>query len=181
MSGSFYIAQAIGALTTLVVIVSAQLKDMKYILFCQICANLMVAASSALLGGLSGAWICVVAALQTIFFYLMDKRGISEKTRNRLLLLFAAMYVCGTVLVYQGWGDLVSCACAFLYLLAIVQKKSSKYRIFICLNAVLWVVYDLTILAFGNLLTHGIEVLSVIVGILRLDIPKKESGPWEQP
>lgn len=175
MGMSFYIAQVIGALTTVTVVVAAQLKNMKYILWCQIAANLLVAVSSAMLGGLSGAWICAVAAVQTVALYYLDKRGISEKAKNWLLVLFAAMYVGGTVFVYQGWGDVVSCAGALLYLLAIVQKQSSKYRRYICLNTLLWLVYDLTILAFGNMITHGVEFVSAVVGILRLDIKKEKT------
>lgn len=175
MDMSFYIAQIIGALTTVTVVVAAQLKDMKYILICQIAANLMVALSSAMLGGLSGAWICAVAAVQTVVLYFLDKKGISQKAKNLLLWVFAAMYVGGTIFVYQGWGDLVSCAGALLYLLAIVQTKSSKYRRYICLNTLLWLVYDLTILAFGNMITHGVEFISAVVGILRLDIKKEKT------
>lgn len=174
MDPLFYIAQVIGALTTVTVVVAAQLKNMKYILMCQIAANLMVAASSAMLGGLSGAWICAVAAVQTVALYFLEKKGISPKAKNWLLAAFAAMYVGGTALVYQGWGDLVSCAGALLYLLAIVQTNSAKYRRYICLNTLLWLVYDLTILAFGNMITHGIEFVSAVVGILRLDIKKVE-------
>lgn len=174
MDPLFYIAQVIGALTTVTVVVAAQLKNMKYILMCQIAANLMVAVSSAMLGGLSGAWICAVAAVQTVALYFLEKKGISPKAKNWLLAAFAAMYVGGTALVYQGWGDLVSCTGALLYLLAIVQTNSAKYRRYICLNTLLWLVYDLTILAFGNMITHGIEFVSAVVGILRLDIKKAE-------
>ena len=173
MGPLFYIAQIIGALTTVTVVVAAQLKDMKWILMCQIAANLMVALSSAMLGGLSGAWICAVAAVQTVVLYFLDKKGISGRHKNCLLWVFAAMYVGGTALVYSGWGDLVSCAGALLYLLAIIQKDSAKYRRYICINTLLWLVYDLTILAFGNMITHGIEFVSAVVGILRLDIRKK--------
>ncbi len=175
MGASFYLAQVIGALTTVTVVVAAQLKNMKYILLCQICANLMVALSSAMLGGLSGAWICAVAAVQTVVLYVLDKKGISQQAKSRLLWLFAAMYVGGTVLVYQNWGDLVSCTGALLYLLAIVQTKSSKYRRYICINTLLWLVYDLTILAFGSMVTHGVEFASAVIGIFRLDIKGKKN------
>lgn len=175
MDLTFYIAQIVGALTTITVVVATQLKNMKHILICQICANLMVAVSSAMLGGLSGAWICAVAAVQTVVLYILDQKGVSQKAKNGLLWLFAAMYVGGTVLVYRSWGDLVSCAGALLYLLAIVQTQSSKYRRYVCLNTLLWLIYDLTIFAFGSMITHGIEFLSAVIGIVRLDIKKQKA------
>lgn len=174
MELSFYIAQIIGVLATVTVVAAAQFKNMKYILLCQIAANLLVALSSGMLGGLSGAWICGVAAVQTVVLYILDNRGVSQKTKNWLLPVFAAMYVGGTILVYQGWGDLISCTCALLYLLAMVQKDAGKYRRYILLNALLWLVYDITIIAIGNMVTHSIELISVIVGMVRLDREKKK-------
>ena len=172
MNWMFYAAQIIGVLTTVIVVVAAQLKNMKLILLCQLCANLMVAISSGMLGGLSGAWLCSVAAVQTVMFYFLDKRGMSPKTRKWVLWLFAAVYVIGTILVYRNWGDIVSCAGVLLYLLAITQSQSSKYRRYMCLNTLLWIIYDITILAFGSMIAHGVEFTSALIGIFRLDIGK---------
>ena len=170
MNWTFYVAQVVGVLTTIITVVAAQLKNMKYILICQLCANLMVAVSSAMLGGLSGAWLCSVAAVQTVVWYFLEKRGISSKTKKWTLWLFAAMYVVGTVIVYQSWGDIVSCTGVLLYLLAITQSKPSRYRCYICLNTLLWMIYDITILSFGSLIAHGVEFTSALIGILRLDV-----------
>ena len=173
MDWVFYAAQVIGALTTLLVVLASQMKQMKHVLLCQIGANLIVALSAAMLGGLSGAWICLVAAVQTVVMYFLGKKNITNKTRNAVLLLFAAMYVGGTVVVYQSWGDVVSCAGALLFLLEIVQTKASRYRILSCLNTTLWLIYDATILNFGNMLTHGFGLVAAVVGIIRLDLKKK--------
>ena len=179
MNWTFYAAQIIGVLTTVIVVVAAQLKNMRWILFCQLCANLMVAISSGMLGGLSGAWLCSVAAVQTVIFYFLDKRGITPKTRKWVLWSFAAVYIVGTVFVYQNWGDIVSCAGVLLYLLAITQSQSSKYRRYICLNTLLWMIYDITILAFGSLIAHGVEFTSALIGIIRLDVRKKDCSKEE--
>jgi len=176
MNWIFYVAQVVGVLTTVVVVVAAQLKNMKYILLCQISANLMVAISSAMLGGLSGAWLCSVAAIQTVVWYSLEKGDISTKTKKWVLCLFAAMYVAGTILVYRNWGDIVSCAGVLLYLLAITQTQSAKYRRYICLNTLLWMIYDITILAFGSLIAHGVEFVSALIGILRLDVDRKNQN-----
>ena len=170
MEWNFYVAQMVGVLTTVVTVIAAQLKNMKYILLCQLCANLMVAISSGMLGGLSGAWLCSVAAVQTVVWYFLEQRGISSTAKKWMLWLFAAVYVVGTAVVYQSWGDIISCMGVLLYLLAITQTRSSKYRCYICLNTLLWMIYDLTILSFGSLIAHGVEFTSALIGILRLDV-----------
>ncbi len=173
MGATFYIAQILGALTTVIIAITAQLKNMKTILLLSVCANLMTATSSFLLGGLSGAWLCGVGALQTAVLYFVEKSGAQKRTRNILLAVFAVMYVGGTVLVYQGWGDLISCTGALIYLLAIIQTKPAKYRCFAGANALLWLLYDITILAFGSMITHTVALASAVVGIIRLDIKKR--------
>ena len=175
MGWAFYVAQIIGVLTTACMVVANQLKDMRYILLVQMLANGLAATSAAILGGLSGAWICGVAAVQTGVLYILDKKDASEKLRKWLLLLFAVMYIAGTAVVYSSWRDLISCGGAMLFLLAVMQEKPSRYRGYICVNAFLWLMYNLSILGFGNALTNAVELGSAVVGIIRLDLKKKNT------
>lgn len=165
----FYIAQVIGLLTTVVAVVSVQFKNVRHILIGCILSNVMVAVNFALLGGLSGTWICILAAFQTIMMYFLDKREDTVRIKGWLLALFTIMYIGGTCVVYQGWGDLISCICAILYVLAIIQSDARNYRKFILVNAFLWVVYDIYTMAYSSVLTHGLEVLSVLIAMRRLD------------
>jgi hypothetical protein len=176
MGWGFYVAQILGALTTLSIVVANQLKDMRHVLLCQMVVNLLAAVSSALLGGLSGAWICGVAILQTGLLYILDKKGASDKTKTYLLWLFAFMYIAGTAVVFSSWRDLVSCAGAMLFLLAIGQKQSSRYRVCICAHAILWLVYYLSILSFGSALTNAVGLVSAVVGIIRLDLKRSKEA-----
>ena len=175
MGWEFYVAQVLGVLTTISMVVSSQMKNMRHILLCQMAGNLLSAISSAMLGGLSGAWICGVASVQLLVLFMLDKKGIAKKSRLLLLFLFAIMYAAGTAVVYSSWRDLMSCSGALLFLLAIGQTKSSRYRIYICICGLLWTVYNLSILSFGSALTTTVEFASAAVGILRLDLKKKST------
>lgn len=181
MNISFFLAQAIGLITTVIAIISVQFKNVKLILISQIILNLLVATNFALLGGLSGAWICILAAFQTTLTYFIEKYCTKNATRIRNILLpfFVAGYVIGTIVVYKDWNDIVSCVCAILYVLAILQTESSKYRRFILLNALLWVIYDFTTMAYTSILTHGLEAVSIFIAMIRLkELPgfsKKEN------
>lgn len=59
----FYIAQAIGIITTICSVVVVQFKSIKKILLGQIISNLLVALNYMLLGGLSGAGVCILATV----------------------------------------------------------------------------------------------------------------------
>lgn len=169
----FILAQIVGVLTTVVAVATFQFKDVRHILLGNVLSNLMVALQFALLGGLSGAWICIVAALQTVVMYFLDKKENTGTLRRYLLLLFCAMYIAGTCIVYKGWGDIVSCVCALIYVVAILQTDSKSFRKCIFVNASLWIVYDIYTMAYASVLTHGMELVSIITAMLRMDRKKK--------
>lgn len=166
---NFIIGQIISVITLIIAIVIAQFKNVKHILIGEIAANLSTALSFVFLGGISGAWICIVAAVQTIIIYFSNKNNLEQSKRNLLTILFAIIYIAGTIVVYQGWADIVSCTCAILYILAIVQTQSKKYRWFMALNSLLWVIYDINTGAYVNIITHGMVLVSLVIAMIRLD------------
>lgn len=170
---NFIIGQIISVAALIIAVVIAQFKDVKHILIGEIVSNLSVALSYVFLGGMSGAWICIVAAVQTLIIYYANKHNLEQKKRNILTAVFAAAYVIGTIIVYQGWGDIVSCACALLYVMAIIQTDTAKYRWFMAANSFMWIIYDFTTLAFVNVITHGSVLISVIIAKIRLDWRKQ--------
>lgn len=175
MDWNFIIGQTISAVVLIVsVIVTTCFKNVNYILIGEVIMNLLVALSFVFLGGWSGAWICIVATIQTVILFFCNKRQVSQKTRNILMVIFLAAYVIGTAVVYKGWADIVSCLCAFLYVLAVISTDSSKYRWFMILNSFFWVIYDISIAAWVAIITHGITLISCVIGKLRLDVKKSK-------
>lgn len=173
MDWNFIIGQIISVLVLIVsVIVTACFKNINYILIGEVVMNLLVALSFVFLGGWSGAWICIVATIQTLILFWCNKHQISKQTRKILCLAFLAVYVVGTVVVYKSWADIISCLCAFLYVMAVISENSSNYRWFIILNSACWVIYDASIYAWVAIITHGITLISCIVGKIKLDKKK---------
>lgn len=173
MDSLFIIAQAVGLLGTIATVATFQFKDKRHILLGNVVNNLLVALQFALLGGLSGAWVCIVGAVQTVVMYFVDRKPDAKKLWLCLLILFCAMYIVGTCIVYQGWGDILTCVCALFYVLAILQKDSKGFRRYILVNASVWIVYDIYTLAFSGMLTHGLALVSILVAMVRLDFKKK--------
>ena len=99
---NFIIGQIISTAALVVSVLIAQFKNVKYILIGEIAANLLVAFSFLFLGGMSGAWICIVAAVQAIIIFYANEKNIEQRIRNILTLIFAAVYIIGTIAVYQN-------------------------------------------------------------------------------
>ena len=172
----FVIGQIFSVISLVLAVVGVQFKKVKHVLLGSMTSNIATALSYAFLGGLSGAWICIVGAVQTLIIFLANKYDLEQKKRTLLTILFAVVYVAGTIVVYKGWDDIVACACAVLYILAIVQKDTAKYRKFLAANTCLWIVYDIAVLAFVNIITHGVMLGSLIIAMIRLDRENKNSN-----
>ena len=170
----FIIGQLISMFVLIIAVISAQFKNIKHILIGDITANLTIALSYALLGGLSGAWMCVIATVQGIVIYFANQKSWQKGTRNIITVIFAAAYITGTILVIKGWKDIVSCLSSMLFVLAIVQESASKYRSFKLLNNFFLIVYDISTAAYVNAITHGMQLISLITAKLRLDRKSKE-------
>lgn len=170
---AFLIAQVIGIVATLIEIAIMQFKNMKYVLIGQCISNLLVVIQYALLGGMSGAAVCIIATFQTLILYAYRKK---EKDFPIIFTgVFLIAYLLSSIIVFKSFIDIIACIAAILFGISVIQTQSSKYRIIILINSILWIVYDINTAAYTMIITHGIAVVSVIIGMIRLDTKNNET------
>lgn len=165
---AFLLAQIIGIMATVVEIVIMQFKNIKYILTGQCLSNFLIVIQYALLGGMSGAAVCVVATIQTLILYIYRKK--EKHFPAALTILFLLLYLFSSLMTFKSPADILSCLAALLFAISVTQTESSKYRIIILINSILWIIYDINTKAFTMITTHAIAVVSVIIGMIRLDL-----------
>ena len=167
----FWFAQIVGIITTVVALVSVQFKDEKIILLGEIIANFLSAVSFGLLGGLSGAWVCVLAAFQSTLMFFLNKSTHPKRKTWKYLISggCAIVYLIGNIITYTSWPDIIVCICAFIYTYAVMQDTSKNMRTVIGTNMLLWIIYDLIIGAYTTMITHLLSALSIATAKLRLD------------
>lgn len=164
----FYIAQGISIITTIISVVSTQIKSMKPILVCKIMANLLSVATYLLLGGISAAGMCFIAIFHSIVSFLFNMK--EKKPPLYVALLFMAMYIACSAIYYKSPVDIISGAAAVCFCISLTQTNSTAYRLWFVFNPLLWIVYDVLMMAYGNMVMHGIVLVSTIVAIIRIDI-----------
>ncbi len=169
----FIISQIIGLITTVTAVVSVQFKSMKLILIFELLSNLLVASTYILLGGISGSYICLVASVQTVVSYIYAKK--KKEVPGFITAIFICAYIAITVFTFKTPIDILPGICAVTFALAVVQTKSSGYRVFMATNSFLWIVYDLVVKAYTMIITHGLLLGSIIIAMARYDI-KKQNG-----
>lgn len=165
MGLSYVIAQAIGPITTVLSIVSAQMKSITAILITELAANFLTAMSYILLGGISGSYICLTACVQTIISFVFAKK--KRKVPKAITALFLVCYIAVSLLAYRTPMDILPCFCALAFALSVAQSNAKGYRFFMTISAVLWIAYDILVGAWGMLITHGLLLGSLIIAFIR--------------
>ena len=173
---NFYLAQAVGVLTTVCSVTSMQFKKMRNILIGEIIANLLVSLNYVLLGGISGAGVCLLATVQTIWIYLLGKRG--KNFPLPVHICFMAGYAVVSALSFNGLPSVLSCVAALLYAMSVTREESKYCRVYMLFNSLIWIVYDVYTHAYTTILTHGLLVASILLAMIRID---KASGKQEYP
>ena len=168
---AYIISQILGFVVFIFVFASMQTKNIQRVLLCQIGCNGLGMLSYILVGGLSGCGIYLVAATQSVLFYVLRKQG-KEEPRWLAPIIFAAYIGC-SALTFRSLMDLIPMLAAVLCALGILQKKPTRYRIIMVFNGAVWMIYDLIVGAYTMLASHIFTVVSALAGIIRLDILKK--------
>ena len=168
---SFFIAQLLGIFSTVCAIFCVQAKTAGGILLGQFLANSFSGLSYGLLGSLSGAWVCILAAVHSVVISLLNRK---EKAQRKKLILpvsifFALAYAAGSLMTYSRWTDVISCVCALLFVLTIAQEEAGKMRNVMLLSMTLWVIFDIAVGAYTSIISHGSTIVSLLGAKLRLD------------
>lgn len=167
---AFIISQIISVVTGILAVVMMQLKSMKGVLIFEIIVNATTLSSYFLVGGDTGAFICVLAMVQSVVMYLYKRK--SKEPQLWVIILFIIGYlglsVYNIVQSKQIIDILPACA-AICFCLALVQKKTAAFRIWGALNPLFWLGYDIYTKSYVLFCVHFGILVSSIVGMIRLD------------
>ena len=168
---AFYIAQLVGGLSTITALLCVQAKEARMLLLGQVVCNFFSAVCYGLLGSLSGAWVCVLAAVQSLLMFRINRMGRVQRQKwvKIISVAFSAIFIFGTVLTYSNWPDVISCICALLFVVTISQEKAGQMRMVMILSMSLWIVFDIVVGAYASILTHGSTLTSLLLARFRLD------------
>lgn len=166
---AYYVAQGISVVAGILAIIMMQQKNMKTILAFQIAVNLTASLNYLLLGGDSGAFISLLAIIQSIVIFIYNIKG--KKPHLAVVIGFAVGYVAVSIygiIAKQSAIEILPAIAAICFCMCLVQEKPSNFRIWGALNPAFWLPYDHITHSVIFLVHLGI-LISSIVGIIRLD------------
>lgn len=168
----FIIAQSFGIIACGFSVISMLSKSITGALIFQMLGNIAIAINFGMVDGISGAVVCIIGTIQTLVLFLMRKKEIEPK--GWLLGIFLIAYITAAVVMYSKWFDILSGIAAVTFAVAVVQKKTSTYRAIMLINSCLWIVFDFCAGAYTVIITHGIILASIVVGMIGLDAKKNK-------
>lgn len=167
---NFILAQIIGIAVTIYAAIGTQFRSMKAVLVMEIITNLMTASTYILLGSLSGMWVCVIAAVQAILLSRLNVQdGDSQENKRKfMVIVFALIYVIGSIVVYEKPVDVFPCICALIFSFSVCQKDALYYKMIAIFNPLFWIFYDYATGAYTTILTRVMLIILTGIGIVRL-------------
>ena len=167
---AFWLAQGISVLTGILAIIMMQMKNMKTILLFQIIVNLTASLNYLLLGGDSGAFISLLAIIQSIVVFIFNTKN--KKPHIAILIAFATGYVSISAYNIISSGEIIGilpAMAAICFCVSLVQEKPSVFRIWGALNPSFWLIYDLMTESYVMFCVHLGILISTIIAMVRLD------------
>ena len=162
------IAQVIGFLALLFVLLSFQKNNRYFILLFLIIAQILFTIHFGLLGAWTGAAMNGVAALRT---YIFNQRESKHWSNNHVwLYLFILLFWISGIISWKGYFSLLPILAMTVDSFAVWNKKTSNIRLFMLIPRPLWFVYNFTVGSYAGMITEVFVLFSIVVGVIRFDV-----------
>ena len=168
------IAQVIGFLGTIIVVIGMQQKQYKHIVICKIGNEFLSSIHYLLLGGYTGMLANLASCLTNGCYYFRIKHG---KSTLPFQIIFAVMFVVIGLLSWHGPISIFVVLAKLLSSVALGTKNPRTIRILNLISNPCWLVYNIYMGSIAGILTDSLVITSVVIAVIRLDIfPKKQSS-----
>ena len=126
-----------------------------------------------LLGGYTGAVLNLVGIFRNLIFTYLGKRDKQKELKYARIILGFLFAVLG-LLSWEGYISILIIFAKVLSTLAYGTTNMKKMRMMISVTCVCWICYNIYIGSIAGVISDSCNLVSVIIGIIRYDIMKKE-------
>lgn len=174
-------AQIISIIAMCIALLSFQQKKQRNILLLQFCSGSLFTIHFLMLKAWTGCLLNLIGIFRAAVFANRSKKWASHIAWPILFCaLFAGVYVFNfTVLkmepVFSNFlVQLLPTLGMFATTISFRMKKASQVRVFSIISSPLWFTYNAIQGSIGGMLTELFTLISIVVGMVRLDIKKKK-------
>jgi hypothetical protein len=166
----FLVAQFLGLLSMVCMMLSSWQLKRKNILFYLIFDNIFCFLQYILLGAYNGAFTNIIGLFRTMTF---SKKGSDEfyKTNN-ILYIILTLYATVGILTYKNILGLFPTIASLFYAIVLWQEKPKYIRIGTSIMLFMWFLYNIFVAAYIGAVCEGVMLISSIFAIIKIDIIK---------
>lgn len=168
------LAQAVGILALITAVISFQQRDIKKLILCQLLSNITFGIHFAMIGAYTGSVLNIISALRAVVFYFKGKKAWASLPAWPWI--FIGLFAVSTAFTWEGALSILPFLGCAVYTYSLNLKNASLARKFIWLSSPMWLVYNAASGSVGGAVTEIINLFSIIIAVLRLDIKKKKNG-----
>ena len=176
---TFWIAQALSIVATIIIVISFQIKNKNILLALNAAANVFICVSLFLLDAHLGASTTIVAIGRGFLFFKMEKRP-KWYSWFALALVCAANIVC-VIFTYKDYFSIIMLAAIMLLTYGLWQKNAVFIRFASICASIVFTIYNILIQAYAIIALESLVIASCIVFLVRAAITRKRLRAAEPP
>lgn len=164
--------QGVGYLALFFVILSFQKNKRRLILLYLAIAQVFFAIHFALLNAWTGVALDSIAAFRTFIFY---KKETKSWGKNIIwYYLFLILFGLSGLFVWEGYHSLLPALAMIIDTVALWKENTKSIRFIMLTPRLMWFAYNFIVGSQAGMVTEIMVLLSVIIGIIRFDVLRKE-------
>lgn len=164
------IGQIVGFAAMAIIVASYQQKSHKNILTFQMVSGLLFTVHYLLLGAYTGAIMNLLGAFRSLVYSNRSKKWASSKIWP---VIFSIAFFISGILTWDNIFSLFPLIAMLMSSVVLWIEKPKVNRIFSLPTSTCWLIYNIKTLSYPGIITEIFVLSSIIIGILRLDIKKK--------
>ncbi len=171
------LAQAIGILAMIAIVLSFQFKSQRMIILWQLIGSALFSVNFFMLGALIGGMLNAIGIVRALVYMNKDKIKLPIKVIN---ILFVIVYLISYVLVFTVFGKEPTPENFLIEVLPIIgmcavtlgfaSKSARTVRICGLVNSPCWLIYNIINFALGGIICEILSIISVISSYIRNDL-----------
>ena len=163
----FYIAQLFGIIALIVLMMSFQKNQKDTLLKYQIFSSLLFALQYLFLNAISGCLMNLMTMIRNLIY-----KKFNDKIPIIYLVLIIICMIILSLVSYNGIISLLPTLAVLLYSIALWQSNLTITRITEIVSCLLFIIYNIKVLAISGLISTFIEMFSAMIAIYKFDIKK---------
>ncbi len=158
-------AQFLGLIYALFLLLSLFGKNTKQILFMQTISFLFKTIHYYLLGGLSGFVTSFISMIRNLIFYRIKENYI-------ISICFIFVYILIGIITFNTFFSLLPVIATIVYTIIINYNNPKYLRYGMFLTSITWLIYNIYINSYSGIFIQIVMIITNIVAIIKLDKKK---------